>query len=128
ESEFGGLGPAAHIPPAALLPLTKMSAMESTIPAVVATDALLTRAQARRVAIMAQDGMARAVHPVHTPLDGDTVFVLAGGERPLADPIRDIVEIGAIAAHCLARAIARGVFEAGAGGAGPKVRPAWRDL
>ena len=46
----------------------------------------LTKAQANRLAVMAQTGMARAIYPVHTPLDGDVVFSAATGERPLADP------------------------------------------
>ncbi|HCB32005.1 MAG TPA: peptidase T4, partial [Deltaproteobacteria bacterium] len=49
---------------------------------VVATDAALTKAQSQRVAIMAQDGFARAIRPVHTPFDGDTIFVLATGKIP----------------------------------------------
>jgi L-aminopeptidase/D-esterase-like protein len=61
---------------------------------------------------MAQDGIARAIRPAHSPLDGDTVFVLSTGARPLADPIAGLAEIGHHAADCLARAIARGVYEA----------------
>ena len=53
---------------------------------VVATDAVLTPADARRLAIMAQDGLARALRPVHTPFDGDTVFVLATGGKSLPEP------------------------------------------
>jgi L-aminopeptidase/D-esterase-like protein len=80
---------------------------------VVATNAALTRAEAQRVAIMAQDGFARAIRPVHTPFDGDTVFVLATGAHPLAEPrALSLARLGAIAADCVARAIARGVFAA----------------
>ena len=79
---------------------------------VVATDAALSKAQAGRIAIMAQDGFARAVRPVHTPFDGDTVFVLSTGARPLADPLGDVAKLGMLAADCTARAIARGVYEA----------------
>lgn len=78
----------------------------------IATDAALTRPQAARVAMMAQDGLARAIRPVHSPLDGDTVFVLATGAQALADPLADLARIGMLAADCAARAIARGVFEA----------------
>lgn len=82
---------------------------------VVAANAILTPAQAKRVAIMAQDGLARSLRPVHTPLDGDTVFVVATGERPLADPAAlDLTLIGSLAADCLARAVGRAVFEADA--------------
>ena len=80
---------------------------------VVATDAALTKAQSQRVAIMAQDGFARAIRPVHTPFDGDTIFVLATGKIPLsAMPTVDIARIGMMAADCVARAISRGVYAA----------------
>ncbi|RZV98468.1 MAG: peptidase T4, partial [Rhodobacteraceae bacterium] len=72
----------------------------------------LTKAQAQRVAIMAQDGLARALRPVHTPLDGDIVFALSTGRRALADPIAEIAQLGTVAADCLARAVARGVYVA----------------
>jgi len=85
---------------------------ENTTLVVVATDAVLTQAEARRVAIMAQDGIARAIRPVHTPFDGDTVFVLATGRRGLADSHADVARIGSMAADCTARAVARGVYEA----------------
>lgn len=78
---------------------------------VVATNADLTPAEARRVAIMAQDGIARAIRPVHTPFDGDTVFVLATGRHRLPDPrAASVFTIGAVAADCVARAITRGVY------------------
>ena len=80
---------------------------------VVATDAALTKAQAQRVAIMAQDGFARAIRPVHTPFDGDVVFVLSiGGIRLSSQPSIDIARLGMRAADCTARAIARGVYTA----------------
>lgn len=87
----------------------------NTTLAVVAVGARLTRAQAQRVAIMAQDGIARAVRPAHTPFDGDTVFVLATGDGHPPRP-STVARIGAIAADCVARAIARGVFEAESAG------------
>lgn len=81
--------------------------------AVVATNAILTKAEALRVAIMAQDGIARAIRPAHTPFDGDTVFVLATGAHALGAPREaSLARLGAIAADCVARAVARGVFEA----------------
>ncbi len=81
---------------------------------IVATNADLTPVEARRVAIMAQDGLARAVRPVHAPVDGDTIFVLATGTVPLGAEARyrAVTGIGALAADCVARAIARGVYEA----------------
>jgi L-aminopeptidase/D-esterase-like protein len=73
---------------------------------------------------MAHDGLARAIRPVHSPLDGDSVFVLATGARALNDPIGDLAQLGSIAADCAARAIARGVYEAAALAG----MPAYRDL
>jgi L-aminopeptidase/D-esterase-like protein len=73
---------------------------------------------------MASAGIARAVHPVFTPLDGDVIFAVATGKRALEDPARDLARIGAAAADCLARAIARGVYEAKSF---PGGLPSWRD-
>lgn len=125
--EFGGLGLPARIDETALAPRSKLDARASTTIAVVATDVALSKAEARRLAVMAQDGLARALHPVHTPLDGDIVFALSTGLRPLADPLGGLLELGAAAARCLARAVARGVREAGAGGRGSPALPAYRD-
>lgn len=81
---------------------------------VVALNADLTPAEAKRVAIMAQDGYARAIRPVHTPFDGDTLFVLATGRLKLATEGRALAlaQLGSLAADCVARAVARGVYEA----------------
>jgi len=80
---------------------------------VVATDAALDKAQAQRIAIMAQDGIGRAIRPVHTPFDGDTVFVLSLGKVSLSKkPAIDIARLGMMAGDCVTRAIARGVFAA----------------
>jgi L-aminopeptidase/D-esterase-like protein len=99
----------------------------NTTLACVAVDAILTPAQARRLAIMAQDGLARAIRPVHAPFDGDVVFALATGRRPLgANAAFDLTRLGSIAADCLARAVARGVFEARAWPGTAAI--AWRDL
>ena len=106
--EFGGIGPAPMIPLDAPLPRKRLG--EATTIAVVATDATLTKAQAQRMAVAAHDGMARALVPSHTPLDGDLVFSIATGERPLQDPLTDSFQIGHAAATCLARAIARAVY------------------
>ena len=85
----------------------------NTTIAVVAVNAVVSAAQAKRIAIMAQDGLARSLRPVHTPFDGDAVFVIATGERALRDPaIVELGLIGSIAADCLARAVGRAVFEA----------------
>jgi L-aminopeptidase/D-esterase-like protein len=100
--------------------------MENTTIALVATDAALTKAQAKQLAVMAQDGLARAIYPVHTTLDGDTVFAAATGKRPLREPVNELTQLGAVAANVLARAVARGVYEAKAlpfAGA----LPSWKD-
>jgi L-aminopeptidase/D-esterase-like protein len=73
---------------------------------------------------MAQDGLARAIYPAHTTLDGDTVFAAATGHRPVNDAVRELAELGAAAANVLARAVARAVFEATALPSGP---PGWQD-
>jgi D-aminopeptidase len=125
--EFGGRGFPPQMPPGALDPRTKGAVRASTTLVVVATDAALTKSQARRLAIMAQDGLARAIFPVHTPLDGDIVFAASTGARPLADPVRDLVRIGTVATQVVARAIARGVYEATPLQQGPRLA-AWKDV
>jgi D-aminopeptidase len=112
DGEFGGHGFPATVPARALAARTKGAPRQNTTLVVVATDAALSKAQAKHLAVMAQDGLARAIHPVHTPLDGDIVFAAATGQRPLASPPFDLMAIGTAAAHAVARAIARGVFEA----------------
>jgi L-aminopeptidase/D-esterase-like protein len=113
DGEFGGRGLPAAIPafdPEPDLAKPALPAASTTL-AVVATNATLTKAEAQRVAMMAQDGLARAIRPVHTPYDGDIVFALATGRRPLQGAI-EVMRIGALAADCLARAVARGVYAA----------------
>jgi L-aminopeptidase/D-esterase-like protein len=124
--EFGGHGSPAAVPAEALVPHAKGRPGENTTIALVATDAVLDKAQCHQVAVMAQDGLARAIYPVHTTLDGDTVFAAATGRRPLKAPVSEVSEIGAIAANVLARAVARAVFEATALPF-PGALPAWRD-
>lgn len=126
DGEFGARGLPSPMPGDALTFRTKGALGESTTLAVVATDAGLTKAQAKRLAIMAQDGLARAIRPVHTPLDGDVVFAAATGAVPLADPIAGLGLLGAAAADVLARAVARAVYEATALPFANAL-PAWRD-
>jgi D-aminopeptidase len=83
---------------------------EATTIAIVATDAALTKAQAHRMAVAAHDGMARALVPSHTPLDGDLVFAVSTATRTMPDAHIDTFQIGHAAATCLARAIARAVY------------------
>jgi L-aminopeptidase/D-esterase-like protein len=74
---------------------------------------------------MGQSGMSRAIYPVHSPLDGDTLFAAATGRRPLADPVFALAQLGTLAANVVARAIARGVFAARALPGDPL--PSWHD-
>jgi L-aminopeptidase/D-esterase-like protein len=110
--EFGGHGFPARFDDAALAIRMKGEAGESTTIAVVATDAPLAKAQCKRVAVQAHDGLAMALQPAHAALDGDVVFAAATGACSRAPTLRDLTEIGAVAARCLARAVARGVYEA----------------
>jgi L-aminopeptidase/D-esterase-like protein len=120
-NEMGGQSlPTQKPTPNILPPDTKMAAKssnnganENTTLAIVATNVALTTAQAQRLAIMAQDGMARAISPIHTPFDGDIVFALSTTAMPLPDPWPlNLAKLGSLAADCLARAIGRAVWEA----------------
>jgi len=102
NSEFGG-----QKPPQAIL----KAAGQSTVIGAVATNAKLSQKQLKRVAIMAQDGIAMAVQPSHTPLDGDTIFAISTGDEACETPVA-LAEIGAAAGRCVARALMRGVYEA----------------
>jgi len=129
DAEYGGRGLPSSFTPDMLTARIKggpaATAGENTTIAAVVTDAILTKAQAKRLAMIAQTGMARAIYPVHAPTDGDTVFAAATCEKPI-DPVFGLTELGMVAANVLARAIARGVFMATAlpfRGA----LPAWKD-
>jgi L-aminopeptidase/D-esterase-like protein len=111
DGEIGGLGLPSPWPAEPDF-LIKGDAAENTTIAIVATDAALTKAEAKRLAVMAHDGMARALRPSHAAMDGDTVFAAATGHALSVPTLRDKIEIGALAADCLARAIARAVYEA----------------
>jgi L-aminopeptidase/D-esterase-like protein len=125
-SEFGGRGPKPAITPDDLHLSWKGGETGTTI-ALVATDAALSPAQARRLAVMASAGLARALRLTFAPLDGDTIFAAGTGRNRLTIGPNELTEIGAAAADCLTRAIARGVYEAEAlpfAGA----LPSWRNL
>lgn len=117
DCEFGGRGFPVPLPPDAGVPRYKGGpafaafGIATTIGLVV-TDATLTKSQAKRMAIMAHDGLARAILPAHAPMDGDTIFAAATGARPLREPMAEITELGHAAAVTMSRAIARGVYEA----------------
>ncbi|HTZ38341.1 MAG TPA: P1 family peptidase [Stellaceae bacterium] len=93
----------------------------NTTIAVVATDAALGKSACRRLAMMAQDGLARAIRPAHTPLDGDTVFALATGSGGEVDTAM-LTRLGSLAADCLARAVMRAIVAADSLGG----YPGWR--
>ena len=126
DGEFGGRGVAPRVSDADLALRAKGGPRENTTIAVIATDARLTKAQANRLAVMAQDGFARAIYPVHTPLDGDVIFAAATGAIELADPHYGMAELGMVAGNVMARAIARGVYAATALPF-PGALPSWND-
>ncbi|KJC39705.1 peptidase T4 [Bradyrhizobium sp. LTSP849] len=127
--EFGGRG----LPDAFTDDMLKMrikggpaaSERENTTIGVVVTDAVLTKPQAKRLAMIAHTGFARAIYPVHAPTDGDVLFAAATCAKPI-EPVAGLTELGMVAANVVARAIARGVHSATAlpfAGA----LPAWKD-
>lgn len=127
--EFGGLGTFPDPVPFMETSRTKRdyassSPIANTTIAIVATDAALTKAQCKRLAVAAQDGIARAMSPSHALVDGDIVFAISTGARPVADPIIDAMHLGHAAAVCLSRAIARAIFEATSTPTDPV--PTWR--
>jgi L-aminopeptidase/D-esterase-like protein len=120
DGEFGAAPPPAPMRIADPAPdesrlsaLGRLQPGANTTLGVVATNAALTHAECKRVAMMAQDGIARAVRPAHTPFDGDTLFALASGAVELdsrSQRAAQVGRIGSAAADCVARAIARAVF------------------
>ncbi|MEN3151113.1 P1 family peptidase [Neorhizobium sp. IRAMC:178] len=122
NKEFGGLG----LPPTFdnRMRLKGRNVTSTTI-GVIVTDAVLTKAQAHRLSILAHDGLARAILPAHLPFDGDTIFSAATGSKPLNEP-GDFMEICHLATLVTARAVARGVYEATALPVA-NAQPAWRD-
>jgi L-aminopeptidase/D-esterase-like protein len=116
DAEFGGLGLPHPFPNNArdlrIKFRGKQSETQNTTIAVIATDAVLTKAEAKRLAIAAHDGFSRALWPSHTPLDGDLVFALATGTSGKTVSVQDFIDLGAAAASTMARAIARGVHDA----------------
>lgn len=131
DAEFGGLGPCTTAGLGTNLDSRKARAMQvgtgtNTTIAIVATDAALDKAQCQRMATAAHDGIARAIVPAHTPMDGDLVFAAATGDRPLTLPPAEMLMIGHAAGLCLARAIARACFHAKP--APGDLIPCWSDL
>jgi L-aminopeptidase/D-esterase-like protein len=107
------------------LPAALQPGMATTI-GVIATDAQLTKAQCRRLAQVAQDGLARTINPVHTMWDGDTVFALATGRSGLAG---NMMALSVMAAEVMAAAVLRAVLRARAvAGAGVPALPTASEL
>ena len=118
DGEFGGFGPSPNLIDIGEIhskmnrrDAGEQAANGNTTIAIVATDATLDKAQCKRMAVAAHDGMARAIWPSHTPFDGDLVFALGTGAKP-ALPESEMMALGHFAAVCLARAIARAVWYA----------------
>ena len=124
-AEFGAQGLPAGIAPSDTAMRVKGAATTATTIGAIVTDAILTKAEAHRLSIVAHDGLARAVQPAHLSLDGDTVFAASTGLQPMAG-LEDFMEVCHAAGHVMARAIARGVYEATAL-PWPGGQPAWRD-
>ena len=123
--EFGGLSYPSPMPADAREVRTKLNAQAggNTTIAVIATDAVLTKAAAKRLAIAAHDGFARAIWPTHTPFDGDLVFALATGKSGIELSPEAAIDLYAEAGATMARAISRGVYAATAAAGDPL--PAW---
>ncbi|MDD1532802.1 MULTISPECIES: P1 family peptidase [unclassified Bradyrhizobium] len=127
--EFGGRG----LPDTFTVDMLRMrikggpaaSARENTTIGAVVTDAVLTKPQAKRLAMIAHTGFARAIYPVHAPTDGDVLFAAATGEKPI-EPLVGLTELGTVAANVVARAIGRAVYSATALPF-PGAQPAWKD-
>ena len=114
DGEFGGVRPEADyvLTPASDTKLALIkTAGQATVIGAVMTDAALSQKQAKRLAVMAQDGLAMSVQPAHTPLDGDTIFALSMGKEDCNGPV-GLAELGVAAARCTARALMRGIYHA----------------
>ncbi|MFT3809877.1 MAG: P1 family peptidase [Micropepsaceae bacterium] len=122
-NEFGGRRPASSMPASVdpvpdhsrLAEIGRLHAGANTTLGVIALSAHTTAAECKRIAVMAQDGFARAIRPIHTPMDGDVVFALSNGTVALPDGLAraaHLARLGSAAADCMSRAIARSVFEA----------------
>jgi D-aminopeptidase len=125
DAEFGGLGFGPKDIDDALALRLKSDTPSSSDLAVVVADVPLTTTQLKRIAMMAQDGFALALRPAHTPMDNDVVFAAATARASDAPDLRDLTEIGMLAAECVARAVARGVYEASPLPT-PSAQPTWR--
>jgi L-aminopeptidase/D-esterase-like protein len=115
DNEFGGIGPypgAISFEQSARSKRDWVNPVANTTIAIVATDADLSKAQLKRLAVAAQDGIARGASPAHSLVDGDLVFSVSTGKRAITDPVLNVLQIGHAAAVCLSRAMARAVYHA----------------
>lgn len=114
-AEFGGLGPLTtplSFEQSARSKRDWVNPIANTTIAIVATDADLTKSQLKRLAVATQDGIARGASPAHTQVDGDLIFSISTGMRPIENPVHDVLRLGHAAAVCLARAMARAIYHA----------------
>lgn len=118
NEEFGGYGHPSPMPQNAkdlrikFRDRTAAQSGTNTTIGIIATDAKLTKAECQRLAIAAHDGFTRAIWPSHTPLDGDLIFGISTGTLDLNGSLDAMIDICAIAASTMARAVARGIFAA----------------
>ena len=114
ENEFGGMG----VPTFAPNDVLSGTATRETLPGqnttigVIATNVKLDSKAAKRIAIMAHSGMSRAIRPIHSPVDGDVIFVISTGTLNKELSLNDINTIGELGARVCSRSIARGIYEA----------------
>lgn len=129
DNEFGGLGLPNALPGDQDVPDAKFRALANpgtnTTIAIIATDITLTKSEAKRLAMATHDGFARSLWPAHTPLDGDIIFASSTAKKPIAENMDDWIDLCAIASSTMARAIARGVYEASH--SKMELFPCWKD-
>ena len=129
DGEFGSLGAGTPRPQeASRIDIKFRRPAEpgtNTTIGIIATNAVLTKGQTKRLAIAAHDGFARALWPAHTPLDGDLIFSIATGSSAKEPTIDEQIDLSAVAASTMSRAIARGIFHAQKAQA--DIFPTWAD-
>ncbi|MEO0329926.1 MAG: P1 family peptidase [Pseudomonadota bacterium] len=116
ENEFGGFGLPTTLPAKpdqlTIKHRAKIQPGTNTTIGIVATDAILSKAEAKRLAVAAHDGIARAIWPAHTPMDGDLIFSVATGNSQIKPDVETWIDLSAHSASVTARAIAKGIFSA----------------
>lgn len=112
DDEYGGRGMPPHYDPLDVRTKHHPHANSNTVIGIVATNLKLDKAGLTRLATAAHDGIARAVQPSHTPLDGDLIFAVSTGQHDVPCDAHDLAMLGHGAALCMTRAICRGVWQA----------------